>query len=113
VGGVSPGQVALGAIRKQAEQAMGSKAVSSILPFFYMFVPLFLSMMAAADRPQLGPRSAGKLRVLVTVKQGVGADDKKLRTQRECVSECNLLKASIRVLIQKKIRKLGDTSAKV
>jgi hypothetical protein len=33
VGGASPGMVAPGAIRKQAEQAMGSKPVSSILPW--------------------------------------------------------------------------------
>ena len=56
----TPGQVVLDCIRKKADGAMGSKAVSSIPPFFYMFVPLFLSMMAAADRPQLGPPSAGK-----------------------------------------------------
>jgi hypothetical protein len=31
VGGVIPGQVVLGSIRKKAEQAMGSKPVSSTL----------------------------------------------------------------------------------
>jgi hypothetical protein len=41
----------------------------------------------AADEPQ-----SGKLRVLVTGEQGVGADDKQTRTQRECVSECNASK---------------------
>ena len=46
----------------------------------------------AADEPQSGPRSAGKLRVLVTGKQGVGADDKQTQTQRECISECNFSK---------------------
>jgi hypothetical protein len=45
---------------------------------------------SAADGPQLGPRSVGKLRVPVTGEQGVGADDKQIWTQRECVSECNL-----------------------
>ena len=33
VGGASPGTVALGAVRKQAEQGMGSKPVSSALPW--------------------------------------------------------------------------------
>jgi hypothetical protein len=57
-------------------------------------------------------QSTGELRVPVTVKQGVGTDDKQTQTQGSVVSGCNFLKASIRVLIQKKIGKLGDTSAK-
>ena len=32
--------------------------------------------ISAADGPQSGPRSAAKLRVLVTGEQGVGLDDK-------------------------------------
>ena len=52
--------------------------------------------LTAADGPQLGPRSAGKLRVLVTGEHGDGAIDKQTWTQRECVSECNT-----RLLIQK------------
>jgi hypothetical protein len=46
----------------------------------------------AAVGPQLDPQPAGKLRVPVTGKQGVGTDDKQTWMQKECVSECNLSK---------------------
>jgi hypothetical protein len=49
-------------------------------------------MEPAADRPQSGPQSVGKLRVPVTDEQAVGGDDKQTGTQRECVSECNFSK---------------------
>ena len=45
VGGVTPGLVALGAIRKQAEQAAGSKPVSSI-PMTSASAPAFSSYPA-------------------------------------------------------------------
>jgi hypothetical protein len=56
------------------------------------------SLSYAADGPQSGPQSAGKLRVRVTGEQGVGSDDKQTWTHRECVSECNFVKVSIRYL---------------
>jgi hypothetical protein len=48
---------------------------------------------------------------MVTGEQGVGTNDKQIQTQSECVSECNFLKLTTRLLIQKKIGKLGNTSA--
>jgi hypothetical protein len=57
----------------------------SYFTFFFLFKP-----KSATDRPHLGPRSTGETRVPVTGGQGVGVDDKQIRTQGSVVSECNL-----------------------
>jgi hypothetical protein len=60
------------------------------------------------DGPQSGLRSAGQLRVLVTGEQGVGTDDKQIRTQGECVSECIFPKQAPDFEYRRKTRKLGE-----
>jgi hypothetical protein len=48
VGGAIPGMVALGSIRKQAEQARGSKQVSKILlwPLYQLLLPDLLEFQS-------------------------------------------------------------------
>ena len=55
MGGATPGLVVLGSVRKQAEQAIGSKAVSSTAPwplhhlFSPSLVPVLISLKMIND----------------------------------------------------------------
>jgi hypothetical protein len=64
------------------------------------------------DQPQLGPLNPRENSGFQTGGQRSARNDKQIRGTRECaVSECNV-KLSIKLFIQKKIGKLGDTSAR-
>jgi hypothetical protein len=54
VGGASPGLVVLGSIRKQAEQARGSKPVSHIPPWLLLPDLLEVVLTSFGDEQQCG-----------------------------------------------------------